>query len=123
MVPLVVLIGGSTFSSESLGFVVVYLAYGIVGLILGFFVAAALPRLAQSGAAFVWIAPTALVALCVADELRRGTHEAALVFIGTGEAGWVSMLITLPAFGCCAYSLATAINNRFGSRGPSTGAR
>jgi len=40
---------------------VIYFAYGLVGFLLGYFVATALPRACESGGLWVWIPPCSLV--------------------------------------------------------------
>jgi lysylphosphatidylglycerol synthetase-like protein (DUF2156 family) len=57
---------------------------------------------------WVWVAPVGLVAVGVVLDLigGHGSEIRQLFYVGSdeGEAGWVLVLVTLPAFGCCCYS-------------------
>jgi hypothetical protein len=57
---------------------------------------------------WVWVIPVALFIAALASEGYRNIREVKYMFYvgpGEGEAGWVLLLLTLPTWSCCSYSL------------------
>jgi len=75
------------------------------GLILGGLVAVLLPASTRSGR-WVWTGPVGLLVLFAFWEICLGRFDIITLWFGTGEAGWISTLVTSPALACCTYSAA-----------------
>ncbi len=82
-----------------------YLFFAIVGLTLGVLVSQVLPASTESGR-WVWAAPVGLMLFCAIAEIAAGHFDIISLWFGMGEAGWITMLVTWPAVGCCTYSAA-----------------
>ena len=64
---------------------------------------------------WVWIIPVALLVAVLASEGYRNIREVKHMFYvgpGEGEAGWVLLLLTLPTWSCCCYSLTMSLWRR-----------
>jgi hypothetical protein len=88
----------------------------LTGFGLGRLVKHWLPRMAQSGGAIVGVAPTLVLIFALLNEFRMGNYKIESYFIarpGMGGEGWGIIFLTIPAVGCCFYSLAAALATRF----------
>jgi hypothetical protein len=93
-----------------------YALCGLTGFGLGRLVKHWQPRMARSGGAIVGIAPALVLIFALLIEFRMGNYEVGSYFIarpGMGGKGWGIIFLTIPAVGCCFYSLATALPKRF----------
>jgi len=93
-----------------------YLACALVSFGFGRLVRHWFPRFAGSGG-FVWVAPV-MVLLCalLIDEHSvqfAGVSRFFVARAGMGQEGIGLFLFTLPAFGCCFYSLGAGLPKRF----------
>jgi hypothetical protein len=64
---------------------------------------------------WVWVFPTALFLVVLVDAASRNMGEVKYMFYvgpGEGEAGWGLMLLTMPTWSCCCYSLAMNLRRR-----------
>jgi hypothetical protein len=82
-----------------------YCAFAAIGFALGTLVSRLFPALERSGR-WVWIGPAGVLVCCVLWAMSLGDFDVLTLLFGTGEAGWVNGFITLPALGCCCYSVA-----------------
>jgi hypothetical protein len=79
-----------------------------ISLILALITSWLAPTGARSGA-WIWTVPIALLALIVlSDVFLQHLETLGAIFWGSGEEGWISALVTLPASGCCWYSAVMA---------------
>ena len=93
-----------------------YTLCGLTGYGIGRLVKHWLPRLARSGGKFVWVLPALVLIFALLNELRMGSSRIGSYFIarpGMGGEGWGIIVVTIPAVGCCFYSLAIALAIRF----------
>lgn len=82
-----------------------YAFFLFAGLILGGLIAVVLPASTESGR-WVWTGPVGLLVLLALWEMCLGRFDIVTLWFGTGEAGWISTLVTSPTLSCCTYSLA-----------------
>jgi hypothetical protein len=72
---------------------------------------------------WVWILPAALFLAALADAGSRNMREVKYLFCvgpGEGEAGWCLVLVTMPTWSCCCYSLAMSLWRRHNNRDQSS---
>jgi hypothetical protein len=103
---------GLSAAANALG----YTLCGLTGFGLGRLVKHWLPRVTQSGGSIVGVAPTLTLIFALLNEFRRGNYRIDSYFIartGMGVEGWAIIFLTIPAVGCCFYSLAAALPTRF----------
>jgi hypothetical protein len=103
---------GTSAAANTLG----YVLCGLTGFGLGRLVKHWQPRVAQSGGAIVGVAPALVLILALLNQFRMGNYRIDSYFIarpGMGGEGWGIIFLTIPAVGCCLYSLATALPKRF----------
>ena len=106
---------GSSTAANALG----YALCGLTGFGLGRLVKHWMPRVAQSGGIIVGIAPALVLIFALLNEFRMGNYKIDSYFIarpGMGGEGWGIIVLTIPAVGCCLYSLAAALPKRFWRR-------
>lgn len=94
-----------------------YVFSALIGLALGVSVSLLIPASAESGR-WVWAGPVGLLVLCAVWEICVGRFDIVTLWFGTGEAGWISSLVTLPALGCCGYSAAMEMTRRMRNQRP-----
>ena len=97
-----------------------YALCGLTGFGLGRLVKHWMPRVAQSGGTIVGVAPALVLIFALLNEFRMGNYKIDSYFVarpGMGGEGWGIIVLTIPAVGCCLYSLATALPKPFW-RGP-----
>jgi len=89
-----------------------YLIFGLVSLVLALSVSQLFPGSTAEGR-WIWTMPVGLLVCGVLWDMTLGRLDSALTaLVGTGEVGWVKVLITLPAWGCCWYSATMAWRRR-----------
>jgi multisubunit Na+/H+ antiporter MnhE subunit len=99
-----------TVSLEKLGAgiigstIVEYLGYMLTGFLIGFRVQIAAPNAYFSGARWVWVAPTCLLALIVLQGLSKARQDIAGLFFETGHEDLRPLVFTLPAVASYFYS-------------------
>jgi hypothetical protein len=105
MVIVLILSGWLRTPDDTLWQVFDYVIFGLIGSALAFVVSGFFPEADQKGC-WVWTLGVGLLAYAIGWDMFLGRFDAPVTALfGTGEAGWVKVLITLPAWGCCWYSL------------------
>src|SRR5689334_6450416 len=95
--------------------VIGYVSFAAVGFSLGYGAQNAFPRASLSGGRWVWIAPVCVFVAGLLLDLAKVPNEIPDFFIsrpGRGEQGITQVLLTLPAIGCCFYSLGLLLAGR-----------
>jgi len=91
--------------------VVGYLFFAFQGLIFGYSVQNGAPRSIRSGGKWVWVLPICCVVYGCLDALLVQPSDLPVMF-WPGSKGWEGiwfLFITLPALGCCFYSLGVVL--------------
>jgi hypothetical protein len=85
-----------------------YVIFLVTGVAFALLISRLMPAAAREGR-LIWIPPVALLVGCIWWDLSLGHSDAIQVAVaGTGEAGWLNALVTLPAWSCCWYSATMA---------------
>jgi hypothetical protein len=85
-----------------------YVIFGLSGMTMALVVSGIMATTDNAGR-WVWTLPVILLICNVAwDTFHGDVNSFRNAFLGTGEAGWVKGLLTLPAWASCCYSATMA---------------
>jgi len=91
-----------------------YSFIGVVSVLIASILSAVTPDSVVEGR-WVWVLPVVLFLIAFASEALRHIREVTYMFYvrpGEGEAGWLMVLLTMPTWSCCSYSLTMSLWRR-----------